>query len=280
MNLKIALSGLCVLLLSTPLVRCSIIMPKDDPADSPAHFEESAAVVSNVKAVPAEIASDFEKVYAKKNRVTLSPGVSVKEEALQSVEPVFEEKVERKASARTLSKKEKRVRAPTSFLKQKASSSKGLSAEDYRVKEGDTLMKISFEKYGNIYRWKEIYEANKEKISNFNALPTGTLLTINGDEYVVIQRDGKPYLIRRNDTLVKISGKLYGTPKYWSSLWHNNEQLIHDPNKIYAGFTLYYLAHPETPAAAPILPAENGREKPLLEAEPSPLPSKRVPSSK
>jgi hypothetical protein len=101
-------------------------------------------------------------------------------------------------------------------------------------------MKISFEKYGNLYRWREIYESNKDKIGNYNMLTAGTILTIEGVEYVVIEKNGKPYLIRRSDTLTKIAGSLYGAPTQWRLLWENNKQLIHDPNKIYAGFTLYY----------------------------------------
>ncbi len=112
--------------------------------------------------------------------------------------------------------------------------------EDYTVKKEDTLMKISFEKYGNVYRWREIYNENKDRIPDYNQLVEGTILKVKGVEYVVIERNGLPYLIRRNDTLVKISRGLYNTPKRWKHLWDNNRQLIHDPNKIYAGFTLYY----------------------------------------
>lgn len=114
------------------------------------------------------------------------------------------------------------------------------SNQDYTVKHDDTLMKISFEKFGNVYRWREIFNENKDRIADFNQLVEGTVLKIKGVEYVVIERNGLPYLIRRNDTLVKISRGIYGTPKRWKHLWENNRQLIHDPNKIYAGFTLYY----------------------------------------
>lgn len=113
--------------------------------------------------------------------------------------------------------------------------------ENYIVKKGDTLMKISFAKYGNVYKWQKIFKANQQKISNFNQLRPGTELEIEGDTYVVIEKNGHPYLIRKNDTLLKISGQVYGDIKKWPLIWKNNKQLIHDPNKIYAGFTLYYL---------------------------------------
>ncbi len=113
--------------------------------------------------------------------------------------------------------------------------------EKYVVKPGDTLMKISFAKYGNVYRWREIYNANKPVIADYNELVKGTVLNIHGVEYVVIEKNGQPYLIRRADTLVKISKGLYGTSAEWKNLWHNNPHLIHNPNKIYTGFTMYYV---------------------------------------
>lgn len=122
----------------------------------------------------------------------------------------------------------------------KPTSHSGGKTESYQVKPGDTLMKIAFEKYGNLYRWREIFDANRNKLTHFNRLVPGTTLTIEGVEYVVIEKNGSPYLIKKHDTLAKISGQVYGDPNFWRDLWHNNRQLIHDPNKIYYGFTLYY----------------------------------------
>lgn len=123
---------------------------------------------------------------------------------------------------------------------------------DYTVKRGDTLMKISFAKYGNIYRWREIYESNQARISNFNSLVAGTVLTIQGVEYVVITKNGVPYLIRRGDTLGKISKNVYGVSERWRAIWKNNPELIQNPNKIYAGFTLYYVPAPGSTKVTPV----------------------------
>ena len=122
----------------------------------------------------------------------------------------------------------------------------------YTVQQGDTLMRIAFENYGDLYKWKSIYEANKDKISNPNAIPAGTVLKLDKkDSSVAIDRNGEKYLIVTGDTLGKISNKVYGTPNKWKTLWENNKQLIHDPNKIYAGFFLYYLKDTApTPVAA------------------------------
>lgn len=125
--------------------------------------------------------------------------------------------------------------------KAKTPAEPGTRTNAYTVKPGDTLMKISFDHYGDVYKWRQILQDNKNLISNYKSLEPGTVLTVRGEQFVVIERNGKPYLIRKNETLTKISKNLYGSKQYWKSLWDNNRQLIKDPNKIYAGFTLYYL---------------------------------------
>ena len=110
----------------------------------------------------------------------------------------------------------------------------------YHVKKGDTLMKIAFEQYGDLYRWKEIYEANRANIKDPNHVPPGTELTLSGAGMVTIEHNGESYLIKHGDTLGVISNDVYGTTRKWKKLWENNRQLIKDPNKIYAGFYLYY----------------------------------------
>lgn len=120
-------------------------------------------------------------------------------------------------------------------------------SEDYTVQSGDTLMRIAFEIYGDIYKWKAIYEANRDKISDPNSIPKGLVLKIEKPAIpVVIDRNGKKYMIKKGDTLGKISDTLYGTPSKWKELWEHNKQLIQNPNRIFAGFYLYYLAGSES----------------------------------
>jgi nucleoid-associated protein YgaU len=111
----------------------------------------------------------------------------------------------------------------------------------YRVRRGDTLMKIAFEHYGDLYRWKEIYETNRKAIKDPNHVPPGTKIVLSDAGMVTVERNGERYLIKRGDTLGTISGDVYGTRAKWKKLWENNRQLIKDPNKIYAGFSLYYV---------------------------------------
>ena len=113
---------------------------------------------------------------------------------------------------------------------------------NYTVQAGDTLMKIAFETYGDLYQWRKIYDLNRDKVPEVNRLSKGTVRKIEKPASAVsIDRNGEKYLIKTGDTLASISDDVYGTRKKWQKLHENNKQMIKDPNKIYAGFYLYYL---------------------------------------
>jgi len=119
------------------------------------------------------------------------------------------------------------------------------STEDYKVKSGDTLMKIAYEQYGSIYRWREIYASNKDLIQDPNNIPPGSTLKLaslgTGRRPSSVEHVGDQYMIELGDTLGSISQDLYGSTEKWKAIWENNRLLIKDPNKIYAGFYLYYV---------------------------------------
>lgn len=229
---------------------CSLFSPRiANGGPENANFRQQASVSSNPIPLPVEIVSDI---------TTIASGGNIPQEGVwRPSYPEIENTgvPETDVTAVTMNAdgtvKESDTEVddtsaaatPTGKLKvmRRRVASAGGKTETYKVRGGDTLMKISFEKYGNIYRWREIYDSNKSRIANLNKLTAGTLLTIQGIEYIVIERNGSPYLIRRGDTLVKISKNIYNTPTEWKALWKNNRQLIHDPNKIYAGFTMYYV---------------------------------------
>lgn len=142
--------------------------------------------------------------------------------------------------------------APSTIAEPARASSSDSAADSsagagvYTTRAGDTLMKIAFENYGNLYKWREIYEANRDRIADPNALSPGIELKLDRSVgAVTIEKNGNQYLIKRGDTLGTISDDVYGTNKKWKKLWENNKQLIHDPNKIYAGFYLFYTLTPE-----------------------------------
>ncbi len=59
----------------------------------------------------------------------------------------------------------------------------------YTVKAGDSLSRIAKSQLGSTSRWKEIYDANRDKIRNKNLLYTGMQLTIPGG--ALVTKDGK-----------------------------------------------------------------------------------------
>ena len=114
-------------------------------------------------------------------------------------------------------------------------------AENYTVSTGDTLMKIAFDHYGDLYRWKDIYDLNKDHITNPTALSTGIVLKLERPSAsVAVAHNGEKYLIQEGNTLGTISNDVYGMNTKWKRLWENNRQLIKNPNRIFAGFNLYY----------------------------------------
>lgn len=162
----------------------------------------------------------------------------------------------------------------------------GGGSGNYTVQTGDTLMKIAFETYGDLYKWKSIYEANRGKIKNPNAIPAGTVLNIEKPANPVsIERNGDKYVIKKGDTLGKIAYDIYGTKKKWKKIWENNKQLIKNPNRIFAGLDLYYSITPEEKQEADRLrqqsPSAPSVQTPPLanSAPPVPAPDNRVPAS-
>lgn len=116
------------------------------------------------------------------------------------------------------------------------------SEKTYQVQKNETLMMIAFKLYGDYGKWKELANYNRDALKGSTVVNSGmNLKYIAPAEEFVWNPDGLPYLIRTGDTLGVISKSVYQTPKKWKMIWDNNRPLIKDPNKIFAGFTLYYL---------------------------------------
>lgn len=112
----------------------------------------------------------------------------------------------------------------------------------YKVQKSETLMLIAFKLYGDYSKWKDLKELNKNKIKHGMTVRAGMELKYitSGEEFVWDQK-GNPHLIRHGETLGLISKAVYGKLKRWKDIWENNKPMIKDPNKIFAGFTLYYI---------------------------------------
>jgi len=226
-------------------------------APTVAHMSTEGLPMTNTIATKAPAQEQFNQALVQQAKPELAPHAETLVEAKQKTlvqsdltkTDELESLMATKSKIKVLKSKRKGItkRAYSSLnnpFEDNSAPSESMSSRkggQYVVKKGDTLMKISFAQYGNVYKWKKIMEDNKGKISDYRKLKAGTELRIEGDMYVVVERNGHPYLIKKNDTLLRISNKVYGDARKWPLLWKNNKQLIHDPNKIYAGFTLYYL---------------------------------------
>lgn len=124
------------------------------------------------------------------------------------------------------------------------------SEKTYQVQKNETLMMIAFKLYGDYGKWKELANYNRELLKGSTLVRNGMNLKYMAPaEEFVWNPQGLPYLIRTGDTLGGISNNVYQTTKKWKLIWDNNRPLIKDPNKIFAGFTLYYLENGRDVAA-------------------------------
>ncbi len=135
----------------------------------------------------------------------------------------------------------------------------------YTVRKGDTLMKIAFTIYGDIAHWKNLYDWNKDTLKRASQLEKGTELKYEKpDSEAVIEKNGDPYMIKHGDTLASIADDIYAKRNKWKKIWANNKGLIHNPNRIYSGFYLYYQITEQEKAQAEAIKAKRGGGAPTL----------------
>lgn len=162
--------------------------------------------------------------------------------------------------------------------------------ETYTVKAGDTLMKIAFSLYGDVGRWKDLQELNSDKIANTNSLRKGTSLRYEAPLEPFQQEIlGHSYEIKSGDTLAGIADEVYGKRSKYKKLQNFNAKLIRNPNRIYAGFTLYYDINEQEMAEAEArrqkrmaTSGDDGRSSPASVAQPvnnAEAPASLIPSA-
>ncbi len=107
---------------------------------------------------------------------------------------------------------------------------------EYTVEKNETLMMVAFKIYGDYSMWRKISAQN----GGVKMIKEGTVLKYERPlEVFTWAPEGNKYLIKNGDTLGSISDTSYGTVKYWKDIWNNNKPLIKNPNKIFAGFTIF-----------------------------------------
>lgn len=111
----------------------------------------------------------------------------------------------------------------------------------YTVQRGDTLSKIAQRTLGNGARWKEIFEANRDQLSNPNLIYPGTVLKVPGQAAPAPAQGGSGPLVRKGSQ---------GDPV--RRLQERLKELGHDPKGADGVFG------PNTEAAVKAFQAANG----------------------
>lgn len=112
----------------------------------------------------------------------------------------------------------------------------GKEEKKYTVKKGDNLWKIAESVLGSGFRWVEISGINN--LQNPDLIFSGQELKIPEEEIVEKEPVNGEYVVKKGDSLWKISVKLYGDGFKWVKLWETNKSLIRNPNLIEIGMKL------------------------------------------
>jgi nucleoid-associated protein YgaU len=127
----------------------------------------------------------------------------------------------------------------------------------YRVVRGDTLWGIADRFYDDPRRWRDIFDANRDRIRNPNRIFPGQVFVIPG----VIAGQPRPptpprptsstYRVVRGDTLWDIADRFYHDPRRWREIFKANRDHISNPNLIFRGQVLIIPGIPG-PAGSPV----------------------------
>jgi LysM repeat protein len=133
------------------------------------------------------------------------------------------------------------------------------AANDYEVEPGDTLSGIA-DRHDAV-SWKDLLEANDEKISDPSVIIPGQVLQISAEDVE------ETHEVESGETLAEIAG-LYDHVASWTALAEANADVIDDPNVVIPGQVLSLTGAESAPA-----PAETAPEpEPAPEAEATPEP--------
>ena len=122
----------------------------------------------------------------------------------------------------------------------------------HKVQPNDSLFKISTKYYGNGEKWTKIFEANKDSMSDPNALHVGQQLLIpditvekeanQAFQAPVVKRSNKKdfvnsdtHTVEAGDTLYRLAKKYYDDPTVWIKIYDANKDTIADKGLLQEG---------------------------------------------
>jgi len=223
-------------ILALSVSACSNTPPQGEESTTDGALPAPESGADQVGSIPEDMLADERGIEGSSGE---SPSSS--EEATAEADPFSDLKEnDEEEQASTSSGERDALVVPESEKTEPSSSGSG-QMERYTVKSGDTLMKIAFSLYGDVERWKEIQELNSAALKGKETLRKGMQLryeapveTFSPDEHA------KAYEIKKGDTLAGIADEVYGRKMKYRKLQGYNKQLIKNPNRIFAGFTIFY----------------------------------------
>jgi nucleoid-associated protein YgaU len=127
-----------------------------------------------------------------------------------------------------------------------------LSGNFYIVQPGDTLGQIATVIYGTSRRWQDLASANSLE-ANTPIFP-GDVLRYPADsasesfESAYKNLPRSKVVVQKGDTLELIAERQLGNKAFWKLVWRWNESIIAEPNRIFEGQSLDYIAAEELTA--------------------------------
>lgn len=103
----------------------------------------------------------------------------------------------------------------------------------YRVQNGDSLYSIATEVLGSGSRWREIFEANRDKVGAGYLLRPGQRLVINSTPAPETSTIAKSYQVTPGDNLYTIAAKKLGNPNRWKEIVALNKAALRGRTTIY-----------------------------------------------
>lgn len=113
------------------------------------------------------------------------------------------------------------------------------------VEPGDSLSLLAHQHLGSSDRWRELFDANRDKLKRPNAIQVGMKLRLPsaGKQDASAQSPRPPitesktgtYVVKPSDSLSSIAQKTLGDPNRWEEVFEANRKRLHDPDDIQVG---------------------------------------------
>ena len=113
------------------------------------------------------------------------------------------------------------------------------------VEPGDSLTHLAQQHLGSSARWRELFDANRDKLKQPNAVQAGMKLRLPSAnkpnasaataQPSIIKSKTGTYVVKPSDSLSSIAQKTLGNPNRWEEVFEVNRKRLRDPDDIQVG---------------------------------------------